>query len=91
MKCFLKIQGSVEDLSNYKDIKQLSIAANQMIDDDNFNYKINKIDYVIDTRSYKSERKTFSFIKNYNKLYTKKLKFMILKQRKKKKLIFILL
>ena len=43
MKCFLKIQSNVEDLNNCKDVKQLFDAADQVIDYDNFNYKIDKI------------------------------------------------
>ena len=64
MKCFLKIQSHVEDLSNYKYIKQLSDAANQIIDDNNFSYKIDNIDYVIDTRGYKTHKKLLILLKN---------------------------
>ena len=91
MKCFLKIQSHVEDLSNYKYIKQLSDAANQIIDDNNFNCKIDNIDYVIDTRGYIKARKTFDFIKKYNNHIPNNYSFAILKQKKKKKLIFVLI
>ena len=86
MKCFLKIQSHVEDLSNYKYIKQLSDAANQIIDDNNFSYKIDNIDYVIDTRGYKNARKTFDFIKKYNKSYTEELNFYNLETKKEKEI-----
>ena len=52
-----------------------------MIDDNNFNYKIDKIDDVIDTRGYNDERKTFNFIEKYNKLYTEKPNFYNLKTK----------
>ena len=58
-----------------KRVIELSDAAKKITDDKKFNYKTYKIDYAVDTRGYKNERKTFNFIKRYNKLHTEKLTF----------------
>lgn len=75
MKWFLKIQRLNEDLANYKDIKELSYTANKITDAKKIDYKIDEIDYIIDTRGYKNERKTLNFVQKHSKLYNEKLKF----------------
>ena len=82
MKYFLIIHPLIEDLANYKDVKEISYAANNTFNNKKINYKIDKIDYVINARGYKNERKTFNFVQKYNKLYREKLKFYNLKTKK---------
>ena len=86
MKYFLIIHPLIEDLANYKDIKEISYAANNTINNKKINYKIDKIDYIINARGYKNERKSFNFVQKYNKLYSEKLKFYNLKTKKMKEI-----
>ena len=86
MKYFLIIHPLIKDLANYRDIKEISYAANNTINNKKINYKIDKIDYIINARGYKNERKSFNFVQKYNKLYSEKLKFYNLKTKKMKEI-----
>ena len=50
MKYFLIIHPLIEDLANYKDIKEISYAANNTINNKKIKYKIEKIDYIINAK-----------------------------------------
>ena len=86
MKYFLIMHPLIEDLANYKDVKEISYTANNTFNNKKINYKVDKIDYVINARGYKNERKTFNFVQKYNKLHREKLKFYNLKTKKMKEI-----
>ena len=64
MKCYLKIEDKIKDLSNYKHTKDTFHIGNDIIDNliDHL-YRFDKIVYTIDTRSYENKKIIIDIIK----------------------------
>ena len=85
MKCYLEIEGKIEDLSNCDKIKEASNIGNDIIENGiDHLYKFNKMEHIIDTGGYENKRITFSMIKLQRYNHIRNFKFHDLKTNTEK-------